>query len=101
MSHTPGPDPTPPPSTQVVEAVATTLDVPSTQLTAPLHDAIDTDALDALFTRPHPPNVQPLEVRFTYQHLDVLVTTSAVDGIEIRVDQLTAGGLDSTSTTRE
>lgn len=91
----------PPPSTQVVEAVATTLNVPATQLTAPLHDSVDTDALDALFTRPHPPNVQPLEVRFTYQHLDVLVTTAAVDGIDIRVDSLPAEDNDASSTPRE
>lgn len=37
------------PSDAVVEAVATSEDVPSTHLDPPLYDAVDPDALDALF----------------------------------------------------
>lgn len=68
------------PSAQVVEAIAGTAGVPSTEL-SPLYDAIDPDALDSLVGSAE----DGTEIGFAYGEYDVTVTvTGGEPTIEIR-----------------
>ena len=61
-------------SVSVVRAVAAREDVQPVQLTPPLHDAVDTDALDALFRSVDPDDANSdVRVEFPYRGYTVLV----------------------------
>ena len=61
-------------SVAVVRAVAAREDVQPVQLTPPLHDAVDTDALDALFRSIDPGDAESnVRVEFPYRGHTVLV----------------------------
>ncbi|WP_255194269.1 HalOD1 output domain-containing protein [Natronobeatus ordinarius] len=61
-------------SVSVVRAVAAREDVQPVQLTPPLHDAVDTDALDALFRSIDPEDSESnVRVEFSYRGYTILV----------------------------
>lgn len=69
------------PSTAVVEAVATTTDRSPTEMD-PIHNCIDTDALDRLFDPENLNTEKNITVAFRYEGVDVVVESQR--GIEIR-----------------
>lgn len=64
------------PSTAVIEAVAETLDQPSTEI-RPLYDAIDPEALDRLIRSPDGRELaRNVSVTFTYLNFDIAVQSN-------------------------
>lgn len=55
-----------PPSTEVIEVVATRKGVAPVDLSECLHDVVDPDALDGLLTAPTSDADEPVTVGFTY-----------------------------------
>jgi len=73
------------PSYRVVDAVARELGESPTTLSPPLHDVIDTDALNALFESRSTVDDCPLQIGFEYQGYDVSVLGNGDEEIVIRV----------------
>ena len=73
------------PSYRVVDAVARELGESPTTLSPPLHDVIDTDALNALFERQLTREHCPLQIGFEYQGYDVSVLGNGDEEIIVRV----------------
>lgn len=69
------------PSTAVAEAVATATGREPTEL-EPIHESIDTDALDKIVTPTDTEGDAPVNVSFMYEGVEVLVDSQR--GIEIR-----------------
>ena len=72
------------PSTRVIEAVAKKEDVSPIDLLPPLYDAIDPDALDALFQMQWGANAQRVEVEFTYRNYLIRVQNTPKLDVTIR-----------------
>ena len=73
------------PSYRVVDAVARELGESPTTLSPPLHDVIDTDALNALFESRSSRDDYPLQIGFEYQGYDVSVIGNGDEEIVVRV----------------
>ena len=66
-----------PATTRVVEAVASASDTDATEL-PPLHDSVDTDALNALFDSGGPDSDRSLRVSFVYHGYSVRIDRDGV-----------------------
>lgn len=84
------------PSTAIVEAVAATTGRDSSAL-SPLHEHIDTEALDALLTFGADPDAQRLSLSFVYEGVEV--TVDADGGIDVRAEATIAERAPSGPTT--
>ena len=72
------------PSSGIVEAVSRASDERPTEL-PPLHDAVETDALNVLLTEDDPPTAGPVTVTFSYAQYRV---TATADGdVVVRRDR--------------
>jgi hypothetical protein len=72
------------PSTQVVEAIARREGVSATELSPPLYEAINPDALDALLSRDSARENGSIEISFEYLGYDVSVESG--DVVEVSLD---------------
>jgi len=73
------------PSQQVVTAIAREEGVPTETVSPPLYEAIDPDALNALFARDDRTSSRPIEVGFEYAGYDVHVIGTGVDSVAVNV----------------
>lgn len=71
-----------PASERVIETVAVREGIDPVDLEPPLYEAIDTEALDAVFTAPGDGTATSLEVAFTYCGYDLRVTRDDVEILE-------------------
>lgn len=77
------------PSLQVVEAVARREGIPATELSPPLYEVVDTDALDELLSSDPTRENGPLRVSFEYRGYDVSVESG--DVVEVSPRDAPAG----------
>jgi len=77
------------PSRQIVEEVARAENLSPTELSPPLYDVIDAEALDTLFSRASTRD-DPIEVVFQYRGREVRVTGGNGHGPDVRVAPTTA-----------
>ena len=76
----------PPPSQQVVEAVARTEGTSPHELSTPLYDALEVDALDALATKATEPDASSIALTFAYLGYDIRVESDCASGVTVRVE---------------
>jgi hypothetical protein len=81
------------PSSQVVEAVAREEGVSATELSPPLYDVVDTDALDELLSSDSTRESGSLRISFEYRGHDVSVESG--DAIEVSLRSPPTRSLDS------
>jgi len=74
------------PSWQVVETVAHEVGISPLELSQPLYDVLDPDALDALFVSPFSRTPGPVQVTFEYQGYDVTVVGSDESDVTVRAE---------------
>ena len=72
------------PTSRVVEAIARREDISATELSPPLYDVIDTDALDALLSRESTLENNSVRISFEYQGYDVSVESGSVVEVSLR-----------------
>jgi hypothetical protein len=70
-----------PPSVRVVEAVARREGIDTTEVTPPLFETVDTDALDALLSAT--PDRSPEHVEVSFRYRGYHVTVERDDGVEV------------------
>ena len=75
-----------PPSQQVVEAVARMEGASPHELSTPLYDALEVDALDTLATKATEPDTSPILLTFAYLGYDVRVESDCASGVSVRVE---------------
>jgi len=80
------------PSHLVVDAVAGEEGVSPTDLSPPLSDVIDIEALDALFGVPGKEEYGPMEVAFEYQGYQIIIAGSDVSDLTVHVAPGDGGG---------
>jgi hypothetical protein len=81
------------PSSQVIEAIARREGISATELSPPLYDVVDTDALDALLSGESTRENGSLRISFEYRGYDVSVESGNV--VEVSLRSAPTGSSDS------